>query len=369
MAGLKQRWLALLPDSLFGRLALLLMVAVVSSHVLALTLMFEVLPRPPMGPPDFPVHDLAQGTPTGPRHGPPPGLHWGLVLDIAIRLSALTLAAWVGAKWLSEPMRRLAGAARELGKDIHRAPLKEEGTRECIETTRVFNQMQQRIREQLEQRDQFVAAVSHDLRTPLTRLALRAEALQDPQERARFGKDIVEMDAMIRATLDYLRGAADPEPMVQLDVASLLDSLASDGQDCGQDVQVLDCAAVPPLAAQASSLRRCIGNLVENAVRYGQRARISVLDSADLLQIVVADDGPGIAEAELDKVLAPFYRVESSRNRNSGGVGLGLATASDIARRHAGCLQLANGPSGGLRATLTLPRHAAAALHLTQVAI
>lgn len=368
MAGLKQCWRALLPDSLFGRLALLLMVAVVSSHALALTLMFEVLPGPPMGPPDFPAHDLGQGMPNGPRHGPPPGLHWGLAMDILIRLSALTLAAWVGAKWLSEPMRRLAGAARELGKDIHRAPLTEEGTRECIETTRVFNQMQQRIRAQLEQRDQFVAAVSHDLRTPLTRLALRAEALQDPQERARFGKDIVEMDAMIRATLDYLRGAVDPEPMVQLDVASLLDSLASDCQDCGQDVQVLDNAALPPLAAQASSLRRCIGNLVENAVRYGLRARISVVDSADVLQIVVADDGPGIAEAELDRVLAPFYRVESSRNRNSGGVGLGLATANDIARRHAGRLQLANGPSGGLCATLTLPRHAAAALSLTQVA-
>jgi protein-histidine pros-kinase len=177
------------------------------------------------------------------------------------------------------------------------------------------------------------------------------------------------MDAMIRATLDYLRGAADPEPFVPLDVGSLVFSMASDCQDFGQDVQVVGVASRAPVRAQASSLRRCIGNLVENAVRYGQRARITLTDTDDALHIAVADDGPGIAEAELDKVLAPFYRLEGSRNRNSGGVGLGLATASDIAQRHAGTLQLGHGPAGGLVATLTLPRHAAAALHLKQVAI
>jgi len=218
------------------------------------------------------------------------------------------------------------------------------------------------------QRDQFVAAVSHDLRTPLTRLALRAESLQDPQERARFGKDIVEMEAMIRATLDYLRGAADPEAFVSLDVGSLVCSMASDCQDSGQDVQVLGLATAAPVLAQASSLRRCIGNLVENAVRYGQRARITLTDTADALHIAVADDGPGIAESELDKVLAPFYRLEGSRNRNSGGVGLGLATASDIAQRHGGTLQLRNGNAGGLVATLTLPRNAEAALQVKQIA-
>lgn len=371
MARLKPFLHKLLPESLFGRLALLLMVAVVSSHVLALTLMFEVMPRPPFLPPDF-----VGGPPPGPPHGvlpgshpggPPPLFHLSLLLDIAVRLSALTLAAWVGAKWLSEPMRRLAEAARELGRDIHRAPLKEEGTRECIATTRVFNQMQIQMRQQLEQRDQFVAAVSHDLRTPLTRLALRAESLQDPQERARFGKDIVEMDAMIRATLDYLRGAADPEPFVPLDVGSLVCSLASDCQDFGQDVQVVGVASRAPVLAQASSLRRCIGNLVENAVRYGVRARITLTDTDEALCIAVADDGPGIAEAEWVKVLAPFYRLEGSRNRNSGGVGLGLATASDIAQRHNGTLQLGNGAMGGLVATLTLPRREAAVVRLKAV--
>ncbi len=344
-AGVKAALARLLPDTLFGRLALLLLVAVVSSHVLALTLMWEVLPRPPH--PNFPP---------GVEHRPPHMFHLGLMVDIAVRLGALMLAAWVGAKWLSEPMRRLAGAARELGRDIHRTPLAEEGTTECREATRVFNQMQSRIRQQLEQRDQFVAAVSHDLRTPLTRLALRAESLQDPQERQRFGRDIVEMDAMIRATLDYLRGAADPEPCVLLDIGALLHSMAHDCQDFGQDVQVLGATDLPPVQAQALALRRCLGNLMENAVRYGGQARIRVEDTAAQVRITVQDDGPGIPPEELEKVLAPFYRLESSRNRNSGGVGLGLATANDIAQRHGGSLHLANAPTGGLVATLTLPR-------------
>ncbi|APW43741.1 HAMP domain-containing histidine kinase [Rhodoferax saidenbachensis] len=337
----------LLPSTLFGRLALLLIVVAVSSHVLALTLMFEIMPRPPHT--EFP-----RSAPPA----PPPMFHMGLLLDIAVRLGALLLAAWVGAKWLSEPIRRLAGAARELGRDIHRAPLREEGTTECREATRVFNQMQSRIRQQLEQRDQFVAAVSHDLRTPLTRLALRAEGLQDAQERQRFGRDILEMDAMIRATLDYLRGAADPEPLVLLDVGALVMSMAHDCQDCGQDVQVTGAITVRPVRAQVSALRRCLANLVENAVRYGVRARIRVADTAQGVRITVHDDGPGIPTDELDKVLAPFYRLESSRNRNSGGVGLGLATASDIAQRHGGSLHLTNAPTGGLAVTLMLPCNA-----------
>ncbi|WP_232834744.1 ATP-binding protein [Rhodoferax ferrireducens] len=355
MAQLIARFpLRLLPSTLFGRLALLLFVAVLASHALALTLMFEL--RPPMpnpGPgmtPDF-----------GPGHpppGPPPLLHPGLLLDIGVRLSALMLAAWIGARWLSQPIRRLASAAREIGLDVHRSPLAEEGTEECRAATRVFNQMQAQICQQLSERDRFVAAVSHDLRTPLTRLALRAEGLSDTLQRQQFGKDIVEMNNMITATLDYLRGAADPEPLVLLDVMSLLESLADDQQACGHDVTVTGYAE--PLRAQASSLRRCIDNLVANAVRYGHVARISLTDHPEHVCIEVSDEGPGIPEDELDRVLAPFYRVEASRNRNSGGVGLGLSIAHNITRRHQGQLRLRNGALAGLIVTLTLPRRLAA---------
>ena len=365
MAGLRRLLLRLqylaglfLPDSLFGRLALLLGVAVVSSHVLALTLMLEVLPHP--GPPPLPPPGMQPSYFAGPG-GPPdhPGpLASGLLLDIGVRLGALLLAAWVGARWLSDPVRRLAGAARELGHNIHRPPLPETGTLECREATRVFNQMQQHIRAQLEQRDQFVAAVSHDLRTPLTRLALRVESLSDGNERLRFGRDIAEMDSMIRATLDYLRGTADAEPWVALDLASLVDSVVHDQQDCGHDVaqEIASRSPLAPVRAQASALRRCLTNLLENAVRYGGAAEVRLAEDADTVRITVLDRGPGIPEAELVKVLQPFYRVEASRNRNSGGVGLGLATASDIARQHGGCVQLGNRPGGGLQAALVLPR-------------
>jgi signal transduction histidine kinase len=332
----------LLPKTLFGRLALLLFVAVLASHVLALTLMFE------LRPPHAPDH---------PHPGPPPFLHPGLIIDIGVRLSALMLAAWIGARWLSKPILQLASAAREIGLDIQRPPMAVEGTEECQAATRVFNQMQAQICQQLSERDQFVAAVSHDLRTPLTRLALRAEGLSDAHQRQQFGQDIVEMNHMITATLDYLRGASDPERFVLLDVASLLESLADDQQACGHAVSVTGLAA--PLQAQASSLKRCITNLVDNAVRYGGVARIQLTDHADHVCIEVSDDGAGIPEGELARVLTPFYRVEASRNRNSGGVGLGLSIAHDIARRHQGQLSLRNGDVVGLVATLTLPRTSA----------
>lgn len=355
----------LIPRTLFGRLALLLLVAVLASHVLALTFMFEV-----MGPPPGPGHVPAGGPgpgwdpELGAPEGPPSLWHIGMWMDIGIRLGALTLAAWIGARWLSQPMQQLARAAGDLGRDIHRAPLQEVGTQECRETTRVFNQMQAQICRQLAERDRFVAAVSHDLRTPLTRMALRAEALTDAEQKQRFTKDIGEMNALITSTLDYLGGAAEPERVVLLDWVSMLHSLVDDYQASGQPVQLgdaLGCATegngpCAPLRTQALALRRCITNLVDNAVRYGGCAELRWVDSPSQIVIEVRDHGPGISEQELERVLQPFYRIEGSRNRNSGGVGLGLSIAHDIVRRLQGQLTLKNAPTVGLVATLTLPR-------------
>ena len=354
LAGGSAIWARCWPSTLFGRLASLLFVAVLLSHVLALTLLFELAP-PPGPPPGVPPLAGLPGHAPPPSRPGPPLMHPGMWLDIGVRLGALMLAAWIGARWLSQPMRRLARAAGELGRDIHRAPLAEEGTQECREATRVFNQMQAQIRQQLEDRDRFVAAVSHDLRTPLTRLRLRAETLSDASQRHDFSQDIQEMDAMIRATLDYLCGTAAPEPWVALDLEALLRSMVDDGLACGQNVQWVEGHAAP-IRARALALRRCIGNLMENAVRYGGCARIRLRDSADHVQIEISDTGPGIPEAELGKVLAPFYRVEGSRNRHTGGLGLGLSIAQDIAQQHQGRLHLGNAVGGGLVVTLELPR-------------
>lgn len=364
-----------LPKTMLGRLALLLFVAVLSSHVLALTLMFEAHDLMGLGPPPPPAFSHREaggaglqgiesqalaGMPAGAappprRPGPHPQIfHAGLLVDIGVRLLALMLAAWVGARWLSQPIDRLASAARELGQNIERPPLPEDGTTECREASRVFNQMQARIRQQLEERDRFVAAVSHDLRTPLTRLRLRAESLQSADDRRQFGRDIVEMDEMITATLDHLRGVADPEPLVWLDVKALVDSLADDQQACGHWVPVHGRAG--PLRVQASALRRCLGNLLGNAIRYGGQAEVFLWDTGEEVGIEVRDHGPGLPEAELERVMAPFYRVEGSRNRHHGGVGLGLSIARDIAQRHQGSLQLRNASGGGLSAVVVLPR-------------
>lgn len=339
-------------DSLFGRMALLLIVVIIGSHILALSLMLELSQ---VGPPlahhgsdvrsQFPPSDLPVIPPIG------------IALDIAVRLGALLIAAWIGAKWLTRPFQRLANAAREMGRDIRCAPLTEIGTRECRDTTRVFNQMQMRICEQINQRDLFVAAVSHDLRTPLTRLALQVEKLSDSKERASFRRNLAEMEAMIGSTLDYLRAAADSEPWVPLDVGALLSSLTHDAQDCGENVQLLNPCTAQPLLAQASAMRRCVSNLLSNAVRYGGEVKIQLIDHAEHLQIVISDSGPGIAESEITKVMTPFYRIEASRNRNSGGVGLGLSIANSIAQAHDGNLTLRNALQGGLIATLTFPRH------------
>lgn len=359
------------PASLFGRMAVLLFVAVLSSHLLALTLLFEVFPRPgpgPHGPPPPPPQQTATPTDTAPLAppGPPPDqalppkpallpLSPGFLLDVGVRLSVLMLAAWIGARWLTAPIRQLAHAAHELGDDIHRPPLQERGTSECREATHVFNQMQQRILAQIQERERFVAAMSHDLRTPLTRLRLRCENLAD-NERTALIRDVAEMETLLSTTLDYLRGATTPEARVMVDVESLVLSLVDDAQDLGLPVTSTGHAA--PVPAQPLALRRCLDNLVSNAVRYGHAAHITLLDTTGQLTISISDKGPGLPGDELDKVLQPFYRVESSRHKDHGGIGLGLSIANDIAKRHGAPLQLTNLPEGGLCVRLTLPRSA-----------
>ena len=331
-----------MPGTLFGRLALLLMAFALAGHALALTALFELLPHRPIPP------EMGE---------PPPLMPLGLLLDLGVRLAALTVAAWIAASWIARPIKRLAAATQALGQRPGvepRAALPDEGPLECREASQGFNRMQAQIVGHLQERDRFVAAASHDLRTPLTRLRLRAENLSDATQQQAFSADIAEMEAMLVATLDYFRGVAACEQAVPLDVQALAESIAEDQQACGHDVQV--SGHVGPWLAAPSALRRCLVNLVDNAVRYGGSARIELLQTAEHLQLAVRDRGPGIPAEQLPQVLQPFYRLEASRNRHTGGVGLGLSIAQDIARQHRGTLALCNAPGGGLQVTLTLPR-------------
>ena len=195
------------------------------------------------------------------------------------------------------------------------------------------------------------------MKTPITRLRLRAELLDDTELRAKFVKDLQEMEAMVSAALDFMRGVDQHEPPQPVDIMALLESLQADAREVGGDVRI-EGAAQSAYRGHAQTLKRCLSNLIDNAVKYGQRATIVVADSAGELAISVRDDGPGIPEPELERVFEPFYRLEASRNRATGGSGLGLTIARNVAQAHGGSLVLNNRPGGGLEAVLTLPRRA-----------
>ncbi|MCB1957345.1 MAG: HAMP domain-containing protein [Rhodocyclaceae bacterium] len=347
------------PDSLSARLFALVIGALLASHLATTVLMFAFVgerPEPPP-PPHHGEPGPAGGRPPGPpppshRPGPPPAL-W---IGFALQFLGVGLAAWFGARMVARPIHELAAAASRLGANLDAPPVRVAGPREAREAAEVFNQMQQRIHGQIEERSRFLAAVSHDLRTPLTRMRLRVAQMSDEGGRERLVADIDEMSRMLDATLDYLRGESASEPWQRMDVEALVDSIAEDARELGHPVRARGRAA--PLMAMPGTLRRCLDNLADNAVRYGGGAELVLDDRPTELRIEVLDSGPGIPENRMVQVLQPFVRLEGSRSRETGGVGLGLAIAHEAARRHGGELTLSNRPEGGLCVRVTLPRMA-----------
>jgi signal transduction histidine kinase len=274
-----------------------------------------------------------------------------------VRLLVIGLAAWWGARWLSRPTRRLVQAARGLAASLRRgeAPAQLDdahGVHEVREAAQVFNDMARQLHEQFNTRALLMAAISHDLRTPLTRMRMRLESSGDA-DAARSIADIREMDSLLKAALEVFRGASAPEPLQSTDVFALVQSLTDDLRELGQPVSLSGEPVVAPV--QPAALRRAVGNLLGNALRYGGRAQASVLRTPGGVRIVIDDLGPGIPPAQLEAVFRPFYRVEGSRNRVTGGTGLGLHIARDLVLRQGGTLTLSNRPEGGLRAEVTLP--------------
>lgn len=272
-----------------------------------------------------------------------------LSLVIFVTLGAVAVAT------ITRSLERLAQAADRVAVDLEGPPLQETGPSEVRSVIRAFNRMRGLLRDQVLERTRMLSAISHDLRTPVTRLRLRAEAIPDPEARAKFVRDLDEMRDMTAATLDFFKGVDDSSPRHAVDIGALVASLAEDWRESGADVVVVG-APQRPLAGHPQSLRRCLDNLVGNALRYGRRARIAIRDDASALVITVSDDGPGIPASELERVFEPFYRLEPSRNRASGGAGLGLAIARNIARWHGGDIMLRNTTDRGLVAELVIPR-------------
>jgi signal transduction histidine kinase len=279
--------------------------------------------------------------------------------DLAPRLLLLLAVCFALAAYLvrmtTRPLARLAKAADAIGEDAAIKPLEPGGPTEVRKVIEAFNRMQARVRRQLRERAQLLGAISHDLKTPITRLRLRAELLQDPALRAKVERDLDEMEAMVASTLDFFSAVGDESRRQPVDIGALVESLCEDRREAGEAV-ALHGAPRAPYRADPQALRRCLDNLVGNAVRYGGGAEVRIDDGDDALRVVVRDQGPGIPPEELERVFEPYYRLESSRNRASGGTGLGLSIARNIARWHGGDIRLDNAPGGGLIAELRLPR-------------
>lgn len=385
-------------DTLWLRLFVLLWAALVVSHLVAFTVVRGAWmpgarapalasgtapgglagpPRPDGGAPP----DAAPRPPPGlpPLTSLPPGSIWGdrpervaatddlgaaLWVDYAIRFALLGVFAALGARWLAQPMRRLAEGSRALEHSLGRpgpVPQVDEsrGPVEVRASATVFNAMARRLHEQFASRTLFMAAISHDLRTPLARLRMRLEAWRQD---AASGRDIDagvadlhEMDALIEGVLGALRNERAAEPPQAIDLHALLQALADDAADQGHDVHF---DGQPPAVVQGQllALRRIVGNLLANAIRHAGQAQLRLRIEGGHACITVDDHGPGIAEAQLEAVFEPFYRIDTARTRGAtSGAGLGLYIARELACRQGGTLALCNRPEGGLRATLHLP--------------
>jgi signal transduction histidine kinase len=301
---------------------------------------------------------LSDGTWVWFERGLPQGLFdWPvkMLLTLGILLVGVTTVSLVAVRWIVKPLRELRLAADALGKDLHRPPIPETGPVEVAETSRAFNTMQRRLKRFVEDRARILAAVSHDLKTPLTRLRLRVDLLEDEDLGEKIRRDLDDMQAMVDATLDFMRGTEGREENRLLDLTALLESMVDDANEAGGRVRLRGQIS-QPYRGRPLALKRCIGNLLDNALRYAGEADIEVRDSEKAVTLTVADRGPGVPPEALSKVFEPFFRMENSRGRHSGGTGLGLGIARNIVRAHGGDLVLRNRPEGGLIAELTLPR-------------
>jgi len=273
-----------------------------------------------------------------------------LLLLVAI---CFALAA-VLVRMTTRPLAELARAADTLGKDLEGPPLAERDPSEIRRVIAAYNRMLARVRRQLTERAWLLGAISHDLQTPITRMRLRCEMMADAGLRAKMERDLDEMGGMVGSTLEFFR-ARGRDVRRPVDVAALVETICEDRRESGERVS-MRAASRAQYRADPQALRRCIDNLVSNALRYGGAAEIAIEDDAKQLRISVRDRGPGVPEEQLERVFEPYYRLEGSRNRASGGTGLGLSIARNIARWHGGDIRLRNAPDAGLIAELSLPR-------------
>lgn len=278
---------------------------------------------------------------------------WLVIQTLILYAIVLLPLLWVGRR-LSRPLRQLTGSAEQFARTGSADAVEERGPGDVRQLTTAFNAMRGRIIAMLNEKDRMLGAIGHDLRTPLASLRVRTESVEDEGERARMSETISEMNRMLEDILSLARAGRGSEASQKVDLAALADAVVEDFLELGSPVDLTDSArAVANVRPQ--QIRRALRNLIENAIVYGERAHVRVEQGDGMIRLIVADDGPGIAEDRMAEMMEPFTRLEGSRNRDTGGAGLGLALVRAIMAEHGGSLRLANRAQGGLEASLVLP--------------
>jgi signal transduction histidine kinase len=288
----------------------------------------------------------------------PPVLGQLFTTEFAAYVGGVIAVALLGSIWAitlaTKPLERLSEAADRFGADVNAEPMPETGPSEVKHAAAAFNRMQRRLRQFVLERTRMLAAISHDLRTPLTRMRLRAEMLEDSEQRDRMLNDLMEMEQMVGATMAFAREEAVDEPTQHLNVRALLEMIRDDAADMGQEVTLKPGDGIlAPMRPRA--LKRAVVNIVENGMRYAGAVELDLLDDGDEAVIRIVDHGPGIPTEEREAVLRPFYRCEGSRSRDTGGIGLGLSIAADTVAAHGGRMALTETSGGGLTVEISLP--------------
>ena len=281
----------------------------------------------------------------------------GTLISTSLMAAGVVLISILVINWMTKPLRRFAHAARALYHGTDRVHVPETGPQEIRDMAIAFNEMQARIRQLMATRTHTLAAVSHDLKTPLTRMRLRVEMLAGWPEGAGLIRDIRDMERMLDQTLAHLRGDRTDEETRLLDLAAMLTTLVDDATDQGADVRMIAAPSIK-LEGRPLALKRAFHNLIDNAVKYGEQAAITLADHGHSVRVEIADQGPGIPDDRKEEVFQPFVRLEPSRSRETGGFGLGLSIAKDIIDGHGGNIELISGPEGGLLVRVDLPTSA-----------
>lgn len=271
-----------------------------------------------------------------------------------IMAAAIMISAW-SIHTFTKPLSRFKSAADRLGVDIQAKPLLEYGPSIVRETADAMNKMQQRIHDLINDRTKMLAAISHDLRTPITRMKLRTQFIEEQELHNKNIKDLNEMEVMISQILAFAKQDPMKETPRNLDLFSLLATICDDTADMGHQVNLTSEHYRIPFYGRPISLKRAFTNLINNAVKYANNVQVAIQKRSRSAIVTIEDDGPGIPEKDLMNVFKPFYRGEHSRSRDTGGVGLGLAVTRDIIRAHSGRVLMSNRPEGGLKVTVILP--------------